>query len=108
MTNEMEHVKVGQTDLNPDRIVQATFGVDDGSQEATINGVLLPTDRQPEQEDYVVAIQEGHDDEGTPTRRYLKLRSHLMESRHTVMEFYDSHEQLVKGAGGVAVAGTIV
>ncbi len=107
--------KVGQAWLATGRVVRANFGLQgaNGTPEQPIDAVILPSDRhldvnENEEPQHVVAVQEERDDDGKVKRRFLKLPIHVMESKQTAVEFYEDHENLVKGIGAVVVTGTLV
>jgi len=96
--------KVARTNLNPIMVESVDLKVGNRALHALILG---EADGFPPTEDSVVGLSIEHDADGTRIRRLLKLPRHLMESKQAVVEFYDSHEALVKGLGAVSVAGLV-
>lgn len=102
-----EVIKVGKADLNPSRILGVSFVLSpEEDSRVAIDAIMLDTPHQDS--DSVFAVHELVDNEGMRNRQYLKLPRRIMESSHVVIECFDSHENLKKAVGGVAIAGAVL
>jgi hypothetical protein len=100
---EIEEAVVGQVELDSNRHLEVHFRLGDTDVSAT-----LPPTRNLGDEPYVTGIEETIDEGGERVRRYLKIPRRLRSATDTVVEYYDSHENLQKGAKAAAVvAGAI-
>lgn len=107
---DLESSNLGKVELDPNR----HWGIQLRIGEAEVSAIL-PLHRSAEDPDYVVGLEETLDEAGERTRRYLKIPKLLREAGHTAVEYYETHENLKKGAmaasvvvGAVAVGSLVV
>jgi hypothetical protein len=81
--------------------LRASFDIEGTS----VDALLIPD----KEKDYVVGvtIDQHLDEHGEPKRKYLRLPKRIRELGHTTVEFYESHEKLVKGIGAVTIGGFV-
>lgn len=100
--------KLGQVDLDPERIPQIEFEIEG----VPVKAVLLPRKSTDEyavdDTESVVGVEETMDDQGDRDRKYLKIPKRLREAEHTVIKYYHNHESLVKGAAAVSVLAGVI
>lgn len=94
--------KRAKATLRPDSVVQVEFAVGD----TPIEAVLVQ--HQEDEQEFAVGVHETILSDGTRQRRFIKLPRQIMESKHVAVEFYEEHENLIKGIGAVAVVGGAV
>lgn len=100
---ETEETYVGQVELDALRHIEVCFRVGDTDIAAT-----LPPHHDEHEEPFVVGVEDFIDEAGDRSRRYLKIPRKLRSATHTVVEYYDSHENLKKGAkAATVVAGAL-
>lgn len=100
----MELEKVAKTHHHND-IAATKFEVNNTQIDAVL---MAPKPEHTDLTDHVVGIEDTVDIEGNRQRRFLKLPKHVTEARVAVIEFYDSHEKLVKGIGATAIVSGAV
>lgn len=103
-----EVLKVGKADLNPSRILGVSFVLSPEEEDSRVAIDAIMLDIPQQDPDSVIAVHELIDNEGMRNRQYLKLPRRIMESSHIVIECFDSHENLKKAVGGVAIAGAVL
>jgi hypothetical protein len=96
--------KVARVNLDPEIIATVDMTIGDQAIHTVLLGEaegFAPTAES------VVGLQESRDAEGNMTRRFLKLPRRVMESKQTIVEFYEDHDSLVKGITVGSVVGLV-
>ncbi len=92
----------GQIIISPE-IAMVGFKV--GDQEIS---AALPPHRSSESDNHVVGVEETINNEGVAERRYLKIPKYLRATSQVAVEYYESHDALVKGVAAISVVAGMI
>lgn len=101
--------KVGSVHANPEKLLDVSYVIQDHGEEHDLQVFMFKGAEGVRRiESSVLGFTEVSDEQGNMQRRFVRMPEVIRETRHTMVEFYDSHETLIKGIGAVAVVRGVV